>query len=140
MTTTATTAVGTQPVNTADQADSRQGVNDVNDVNDGKDVNGVPAQTSGSPVWVPVVRIIVGVCIILAGLWWSWQRFATLGHGEYVYTMFGYMLVMMLGGGLLANSVISIFKQVRDNITADGDAPARHAATGDDTAMQDGSR
>lgn len=79
-------------------------------------------EPTNSAVWVPVVKIIVGVCIVLAGLWWSWQRFATLGHGEYVYTMFGYMLVMMLGGGLLANGVITIFKQVRDSITGGGDA------------------
>lgn len=88
---------------------------------------------SNSPGWVPVVRIIVGVCIVLAGLWWSWQRFATLGHGEYVYTMFGYMLVMMLGGGLLANGVITIFKELKGNILSSG-------GTDDHTDDRDGQR
>lgn len=87
--------------------------------------------SAGPAAWVPVVKIIVGVCIVLAGLWWSWQRFAGLGHGEYVYTMFGYMLVMMLGGGLLANGVITIVKQLRDNIGSIGARSSEAYTAGD---------
>ncbi|WP_334142907.1 hypothetical protein [Corynebacterium nuruki] len=110
--TTATTPV-TRPADQDDQSPAR--------------VDPAP-ESADSAVWVPVAKIIVGVCIVLAGLWWSWQRFATLGHGEYVYTMFGYMLVMMLGGGLLANGVITIVKQIRDGITGGKEDTASEAS------------
>lgn len=62
-----------------------------------------------APSWVvAVVMLLVGIVVVLVGLWASQYFAAPVTRWGYVPVMFAFMLVMMIGGGLMTSGFIRL--------------------------------
>jgi hypothetical protein len=63
-------------------------------------------------VWAPFVRVIVGVVIIIAALVWSLHFTPNPSGVGYVAMMFAYLLMMIIGGGLMVAGATTLWSRL----------------------------
>ena len=73
------------------------------DQNDGKD------DTTTEPMWIPVSKLIIGVLIVLAARTFSEHIAEPIDTYGYVPVMFFYIIVMIIGGGLMVSGFMTLW-------------------------------
>lgn len=70
-------------------------------------------QSSGEQsVWIPVVKFVVGIVVILVALTFSEHISGPIGDFGYVPVMFLYVVVMIIGGGLMVSGFMALWKRM----------------------------
>lgn len=64
-----------------------------------------------SPVWIPVVKLVVGVLVVLAALTFAEHIADPISRFGYVPVMFCYVIVMMIGGGLMVSGFMALWRK-----------------------------
>ena len=64
--------------------------------------------TTDNPTWIPVGKLIVGVLVVLAALTFSEHIAEPISDYGYVPVMFCYVIVMMIGGGLMVSGFLAL--------------------------------
>lgn len=68
-----------------------------------------------SPVWIPLVKLIIGVAIIIAALAWSQHFDGAMDRFGYIPVMFVYIIIMIIGGALMVTGFTAFTLDTRDN-------------------------
>lgn len=66
---------------------------------------------SDSPMWIPVTNLILGVLVVLAALTFSEHIAEPISRFSYVPVMFCYVIVMMIGGGLMVSGFMALWRK-----------------------------
>jgi hypothetical protein len=64
---------------------------------------------AAEPMWIPVSKLIIGVLIILAALTFSEHIAEPISDYGYVPVMFFYIIVMIIGGGLMVSGFTTLW-------------------------------
>lgn len=63
------------------------------------------------PVWIPAIKFVVGVLVVLAALTFSEHIAEPISRFSYVPVMFCYVIVMMIGGGLMVSGFMALWRK-----------------------------
>lgn len=63
------------------------------------------------PTWIPVVKLVVGVLVVLTALTFSEHIADPISDFGYVPVMFCYVIVMMIGGGLMVSGFMALWRK-----------------------------
>ncbi|AHW62544.1 Putative membrane protein [Corynebacterium glyciniphilum AJ 3170] len=69
------------------------------------------------PTWIPVVKLIIGVLVVLAALTFSEHIAEPISDYGYVPVMFCYVIVMMIGGGLMVSGFLALWRKATSTST-----------------------
>ncbi|MGP9761249.1 hypothetical protein [Corynebacterium sp. AOP12-C2-36] len=64
-----------------------------------------------NPTWIPVTNLIIGVLVVLAALTFSEHIAEPSSRFGYVPVMFCYVIVMMIGGGLMVSGFLALWRK-----------------------------
>lgn len=64
------------------------------------------------PVLSPVLRLLAGVVVIIAALWWSLHFDPAFDRFGYIPVMFVYMIIMIIGGALMVTGAVEVWSRL----------------------------
>jgi hypothetical protein len=71
------------------------------------------------PVLSPVLRLLAGVVVIIAALWWSLHFDPAFDRFGYIPVMFVYMIIMIIGGALMVTGAIGLWSRLTATTTSE---------------------
>ncbi|MGP9760973.1 hypothetical protein [Corynebacterium sp. AOP12-C2-36] len=75
------------------------------------DQTGRKDDTVTEPMWIPVSKLIIGVLVVLAALTFSEHIADPISDYGYVPVMFVYIIVMIIGGGLMVSGFLTLWRK-----------------------------
>jgi hypothetical protein len=71
-----------------------------------------PTGSTYVPVLSPVLRLLAGVVVIIAALWWSLHFDPAFDRFGYIPVMFVYMIIMIIGGALMVTGAVEVWSRL----------------------------
>lgn len=69
------------------------------------------ADNTTEPMWIPVSKLIIGVLVVLAALTFAEHIAEPISDYGYVPVMFFYVIVMIIGGGLMVSGFMTLWRK-----------------------------